>query len=301
MNFKLKALAAAVAIVAGIGSANAAISTAASKDGSLVMFAYSASSGYVTGMFDLGLTLDQVIPSANSINSAFTTGGAGAEIVWNFKSDTVTGSLGSSASYVGAQTGSWSSEYATFISGLNGASDIRYGVIAASKESAADIRALSTTSENAKVALQGKSNAAAFSTVYDNFVAPHNLVGTNDDSLNGASSSVETAANAAKANNAFGAGTNWLTKSSFNATANAGTAMSFFYIDTTNAGSLARTQQFANNLDASKIATFNFNAATGTLTYDVAAVAAAVPEPESYAMFLAGLGMLAAFARRRTK
>ena len=85
-------------------------------------------------------------------------------------------------------------------------------------------------------------------------------------------------------------------QSSFNATAATGTAMSFFYIDTTNgASTLARTKQFVNSDAPTEIATFNSNAAAGTLTYNVAAV----PEPESYAMFLAGLGMLAAVARRR--
>lgn len=290
MKFSLKAIAAAVALAAAATGANAAMSTAATaKDGSLVMFAYSASSGYVTGMFDLGLSIDQVIPSAGNINSAFLTGGAGAEIVWNFTNDTVSGSYGSSAGYVGATSGAWSQQYADWTADLNGATDIRYAVIAASKESASDIRALSTTSEPNKVASQGKTNAASFATIFDAFIAPHNSIGTHVSNLDGGSSSLDSTSSKASANNGFGSGMNWLTKASFNATADAGTAMSFFYIDTNQAGTVARNIQFGD-------VTFNFDAAAGTLTYDVAA---AVPEPESYAMFLAGLGMLGAVARRR--
>lgn len=286
MKFSLKTIAAAVALATVAAGANATMSTAGTaKDGSLVMFAYSASSGYVTGMFDLGLTIDQVIPAAGSINSAFTTGGAGAEIVWNLKSNTVTGSLGSTLGI----TGNWGTQYNDWMADLNGATDIRYAVFAASKESATDVRALSTTNELSKVATQGKSNLAAFSTVFDNFIAPHNLIGSNATDANGGSSSLDSVSSKAAANNSFGAGMNWLTKASFNATADAGTALSFFYFDTNQVGTVARNIQFADT-------TFNFNAANGTLSYDVAA---AVPEPESYAMFLAGLGLLGAVARRR--
>ena len=299
MKFSLKTLAAAVALATVAAGANATMSNASTaKDGSLVMFAYSVSSGGITGMFDLGLTIDQVIPSANVINSAFTKDiGNTNEIVWNFNTNTVGGSYGSSAAYVGAKTGSWSSQYADWMADMGGATDIRYAVIAASKESAADIRALSTTSAAASVvAQQNKTKASTFATTFDNFIAPHNNIGSHVGNLDGGSSSLDGSASALKAGVSFGAGMNWLTQSSFNATAATGTAMSFFYIDTTNgASTLARTKQFVNSDAPTEIATFNFNAAAGTLTYNVAAV----PEPESYAMFQAGLGMLAAVARRR--
>lgn len=291
MKFSLKTIAAAVALATAAAGANAAIDKSNAATGSdLVLFTYSANSGYVTGMFDLGLSFDSIVTSAGVINSAFTTNLAGPnEIVWDLKNNSVSGAYGASASYVGATTGNWSTGYNEFMASTTGATDIRWAVIGVSKKSGTDVRALSTSlSPLGTVDNTTKSNTLAFSNVFDGFASAHNLIDANATDTVGSSSGNTSAE---KASTSFGTSMNWATKASFNATAADKQSAGFFYLDTTSPTTTARAIQLKDST-AGYLASFTFDAQAGKLVY-------AVPEPESYAMFLAGLGLLGAIARRR--
>ena len=113
---------------------------------------------------------------------------------------------------------------------------------------------------------------------------------------NGASLSSDPGVNSnANHSNGFGNSDKFRDKATFVATAVAGTAQSFYYLDTNNgtSASTALVTQFGN---AAGNATFHYNDAAGTLTFNQVA---AIPEPETYALLLAGLGMLGFMGRRR--
>ena len=81
----------------------------------------------------------------------------------------------------------------------------------------------------------------------------------------------------------------------------AASVSNYFYID----GALAPTAQSGGQAFVMSLNTANFpvgnDLAANPATWQFSAVTQPVPEPESYAMLLAGLGLLTVAARRRTR
>ena len=283
MKLKLKLMAAAVALVAASGAAQAAIATSTSGNGSLVLFAYDTSA-HTTAMFDLGVEMDSFLPSAMS---------AGGSITWNLGTSSVAGT----GAYTGfSSTLNYGSTFADFAS----ASSVKWGVFALDSTGTAlgQDRVLSTSNTAlATIKTQTKANLTNFGpSQVDTFLAGHNLSVGQSSVANGASLSSDPGVNAAaNHSNGFGNSDKFRDKATFVATAFAGTAQSFYMLDT-NTGTLASTALVTQFGNAAGNATFLYNDTAGTLTFNQVA---AIPEPSEYALMLAGLGMLGFMARRR--
>lgn len=267
---KLKALAAAVTLVAA-GSAGAAMQNFASGNGSLAFIALDYTGSPISMVMDLGYTIDSFAPAA------------GTTIVWDFNANTL------SVNGV-AQAGdfAWSGAFADFGAAAQTA-ETTWGVIAGdSVQNGTTLRYLSTSNTAlATIQNQSKANLSQFGLV-DTLINNNNLLPTHTTNADGASTA--SSGNAYVGNGAsFGTAGKWQNKATFVALANEGVAQNFYMLDSNNG--ISSTKALVTPYDG----TFNYSA--GVLTYSVAPV----PEPESYAMLLAGLGMIGAVVRRRTR
>lgn len=301
---KIKTIAAAVALVAATG-ANAALDIGANS--SLAFTAFSNGTADSTILIDLGFSFDQVVSAPNALNSAGWTQG-GTKIVWDFNANTITRSYWANpgtagATYVAdeaydAGTNGWSATFADWNSTFGGNGDIKFAVMAAAKKSISDIRVVSTSKDPlSKVDDTLKGNSNAISATLDSFYAPHRNAATHTTVANGASNSDDIAGTAAHAKNGLGTSVNFNSKSAFVQAVDADKAANFFYFDNTSPTTYVRASQFATDtapFAPAFYATFSFDQAAGTLTYTVP-----VPEADTYAMLLAGLGMIGLMARRR--
>lgn len=278
MKLKMKLMAAAVALTAATG-ANAAFETLGSGDSSLAFFAVDNTGTNKSSTFiDLTYNFSSFLPVAAA---------AGQHIVWNFNTNSLTVNGN-------AQTaGTWSNAFSAFTSAgtLASGETVKWGVIGGDSVSAGnvgDYGYLSTsTSPLATVKGQSLNNLAAFSgadATFNNANVPANLNGDGSTALTGA------ATNFVGASTNFGTSLNWKTKSAFAVAANEGVGQDFYLVDNSLAGN-----PLAGKAGVTQFGTFSY--AAGVLTYDT--VAAPIPEPETYALLLAGLGMLGFMGRRR--
>ncbi len=276
MSFNLKAVSAAVVLVAS-GAANAALENFASGNSSVIFYAVDTSAPVASVGLDLDFNLNDFVPLA---------GTNGTKIVWDFNTNkrTVNGVVSNSSI-------DWNSNLQAFFAAGAVSSQTKWGVIAGDSltDGGADIISyLSTsTATAATVKNQTLANLSSFSAVGGLYDA------LNDGSGLVATSTTDTAYVAKSGN--MGSTQNWNSKATFSASANIGQSQSLVLLDgivaagTTNR---ATVTQFGN---AKGMATFTYDA--GVLTYAIAAV----PEPETYALMLAGLGLIGAAARRRAR
>jgi hypothetical protein len=292
MQMKLKLIALA-ALLAAAGGAHAAIANSSangnSSSGDMFMSLVSASNS-ASMAADLGLRLDQW-------QSVIAPAATGIKLVWNLNTSTFTDLSTVSTGLAGMmQTLNYGSVYSTFATApVTSATDFKFNVVAAdglpTSFPAAGTNRYLTTSPAASITA---SNGVVFNM--DIKVDPY-INASNADTTNSTQgSNVLTAGanmyDAGDAQNVYfmnGTGDNWGNTTSFQSTGVANGPLNFFLL--TNTSSTAAAAAAITKYSG----VWAFDASTANLSYTVAAV----PEADSYAMLLAGLGLMGAIIRRR--
>lgn len=274
---KLKLIALAALLAAAAGSAQAAIADATSGNGELVinLRSYTGSptggSDDYSALFDLGATMSSFVQNANV--AGFT------------QSFTLT-----DPNYGGV--------YDSFLSAVGAASAaIEFSVVALDNVGTALGNASYLTTSVLNTVSVGATALNNFQNLNPYLIA-NNTRGTHGTQANGASwaSSADIASSPSAYYGAIPAanGDNWVGQGP-DSTARLNIAQNFFYL----AGDGTRAA-FGVDIDGNgtiagtEFGKWTFDVATATLTF-----ANPVPEPETYAMLLAGLGLMAGVARRR--
>ena len=313
MKMKLNALIAAVAALASVG-AHAALTVATNPGNSSVMFVAVDAQGTngTTGgasnsiTIDLGYLMTDFLAQsgtqglgANLVNAAGSLSSVGTTVVWDFKNNTtLVNGVAQSANY------QWSAQMASFESAVSGIAGNSYtwGVIAADNFGGTTASAtnpvvnqnyLATGTPTFTGLTSGNVSTAA--SRVNNFILSSNGTGTQLPGVVGA--------NTATAGGAF---LDSQLKGNFGGQTTAG----WSYLTAVNSGA---GFNWANQSAASKVysiggtysntgvadtpASFYFDAVNDTLTYTIAAV----PEPGTYAMLMAGMVAVGFTIRRRAQ
>jgi PEP-CTERM motif len=268
---KFKTLAIAAALVASAG-ANAAIDTTASGNSNVLFVAVDVNSN-TSLVVDLGLSMSDFTNS----NTAWINGGS-----FNF-----------------AANADWTAAYNTFKNAQAGG-DFVWGVVASDSVNGGTIGGRGVLSTgNPTVAQMTTNTASRVANSVGNFglfVAGHFSRGNHAAVTNGASNAVSTDGDAWLPNR-MGVGNGFGGNLTFSSMLANGQTSAFQWIQATSATSTV-TKQFGlittTNTEAAAPLTFTFDIATDTLV-----MAAPIPEPQTYALMLAGLGAVGFLARRR--
>jgi hypothetical protein len=288
---KLKALVAAVAMAAGVAHATmpAQIDT---TQGSALTFSLWNSTNGVSSLFDLGLSSTQ-FSYANVGGVACTVDCVvDKQITWNFGTGSVlsTGAADLS-SLVSGVSGSWADTWTAYKPNVAGSV---YDVFAADRDGATAVtQHILTSVASGTVSGNNTSLLSANGSNIGLYLANNGAQGNHASVANGADM-VDSSSNAYQGMTGNFL-TNWNGKlTNFVAAGSTSALLDFYSIDGV-AGS--STAQFAKQNFNGK---FALDEAAGTLTWTTYAVAA-VPEPSTYAMLFAGLGLMGFMARRRAK
>ena len=272
MKFQLKALVAALALVAAV-PASAAIDNAVTAGNSSLVLTVWDSVANISASFDLGKNYSDfsIAPTASFANSGVNT--AGTAFSWDITTGDYAAAWTSFASIADEANASWA---VTAVDNLG---------------AGAGARGFITTYTGASLANLGSTALIGAVAAYDIFLnnqAFTNGIQNHTTTLNGASTAVPGSAayfaQAYTSNRINGVGP--ITGGKINT--------SLGVIQT-----ITQTAQVVNNniySNANGISTFTLTS-NGQLAY--AAAVAAVPEPETYAMLLAGLGFMGFVARRK--
>ena len=307
MNFKLKALAAA-AIMAVSAPSFAAMQGATSGNGELIVnFVTTAGVSKVAGgddwsaAFDLGVTMNDAL-SWNGV--------AGFTRTWNLDSGAmsgtgIVGSVSNSANYGTV----WSTLTSNAAAVGTTAANFEFNVIALDNTDKTTVIGGSrylTTATSVFPSLT-MANLKGFDYM-DSYVIANNALGTHGSVANGAD--LATTANAM---NSFfrltgglggAAGDTWAAKTTADTTKDLATAQNFWFL--TENGTASVKTVFGVDLNANssigagEYGLWTVSAADHTITYTNPGVAAPVPEASTWAMLVAGLGMISMMIRRRT-
>jgi hypothetical protein len=290
MKFTLKLIAIA-ALAASSATSFAAIQDATTGNGELVanFRLYSADSDNnnggndISALFDLGVSMDSFLSVANV---------AGYTRTWDL----------TASNYGNA----WS-VLTNFDSARNAA--IEYNVIALDNNSAdaGGNRYLTTASVTTSVFPSlVNQNLIGFQDM-NQLLAANQSRGTHGTQADGASTATSSDASNTYFGkvNGSGDGDSWLGLTSADTTKTLNLEQRFFLLSNSSTSTTAQTTKtpFAVDVDgtgtfqAGEFGKWSVNAAQGTITFT--AVTAPVPEAETYAMLLAGLGLMGAIVRRR--
>ncbi|MEO9061399.1 MAG: PEP-CTERM sorting domain-containing protein [Nitrosospira sp.] len=292
MNFKFNALAAAV-IMAASAPALAAVEGGPTGNGELVLNARyyggtSATTGGddISGMFDLGIKMNDFI----ALN-----GQAGVNKSWDLTQ--------------GAYGAAWN-QLTSFVTSHGGTLDeIKFNVIALNSAQISVAGGVSylTTANVDQYPVIGNANVKQFVGMQQ-YIDANNTRGTNATDANGASTALPSDPTNSffGAINGFGQGDTWLQKAGLDTTQSLGTSQNLWFLTTSSTSTLAKgiTTPFGVDLNhdgsiaGNEFSKFALNT-TGMATFN-SPVLSPVPEADTWAMLLAGLGMLGAMVRRRT-
>ena len=301
MKFKLLAVA---ALMAAAAPSFAAIDGATSGNGSLMVNFITSTGAATSGgddmsaVFDLGVNMNTVLG---------WNGVAGFTRTWNLSTGFVTGTGIAGNQAIGAYGSSWN-DLLSF-AGPSKVATIEFNVIALDNTNKADnaggSRYLTTAGTVSSFPSLTNTNLNGFDGM-DAYVTANNGRGTHNTAANGASTAQPTDA----ANSYFKAvggatqGDTWLAKTTVDTTKAVTTAQNFYFLTTTAPGGNAQSDKTAFGYDLNnngsigtgEFAQWTVNAAAGTISFT-----SPVPEAETYAMLLAGLGLMGAVIRRRNR
>lgn len=306
MQLQRKPLAILAAALLAAGGANAAITLPSTGNSSLLLVAVDQSSP-IQLTVNLGYLISDVIPLTAS-GQGFAA--AGTNIVWDFKTNTRTvNGVASTAGF------SWSNEFANFAGTANTGS-VKWAVLGADSSSVGasaniipgrNFVGTGNLSAEQMLTITSAGNVSAGASAFNSFVTSSNQLGTHGTATYGANT---TSGGGSYLFNPGGLGATYNAGNSWDYLVDNGVSSTFQYAQSSQANpyvfqvgsdlngsqsSITERAAFSDIL-SSNPGHFTFDANAGTLTW---AVAAPVPEPEAYAMLIAGLAAVAAFARRR--
>jgi len=287
---KLQHIAATVALVVA-GSANAAIATGG--NGSLVLIAYdkspAGSFNNVAGVFDLGVTMDDLIGAASTAtaSTAGSLAGQGKNLQWDLVNNTL--KIDGSVSTAYGATNAWTAAWNTLVGNVD-ANNFSYVVTAFDTVGfGAAVRTI-VTGSNA-TANFNSTQAVNLGNIAggraNDIFTPIANKGTNATAANGAYTFTTADGAATRANGYAMAGDGF---------GNEWRSNNVLQGETLVANTTGLWMVNANTTPAKyKIGDVALNAQTGVLTLTTAPI----PEPTTYALMVAGLVVVGAAARRR--
>lgn len=284
MKLKLIALAAMLAA----GSAHAKVGDSndyAPNGGDLFASVWSVSQN-ASYTVDLGLTMDQFL--AGNVNAD------GVKLVWDFRNNSFTDMSAVASGISLTQTLNYGGIYNLFATpGVAGAADLKFDVKAMDgtptfAPGAGTNRYLSTSFANSISATNGQVFNMDNWDVAINASNIDTTDSTHGSDLNVAGANMFNSGDSVNVNVPVH-GDQWKGAVSFNSTGSVNDTLNFYFL--TNSNSTAAQQAIVTKFAGQ----FSFN--DGVLTY----ATAPVPEAETYAMMLAGLGLVGFMAARRRK
>jgi hypothetical protein len=301
MKFQLNTLVAAAALALAAGGAQAAIGNSNQNFGnsSALFVAMDGATGTPANslVVDLGVSMADFVEITTGVS---TTAGAlsafGTSASWNFGTNTRTVN---GAAVAGDYA--WSGAVSSFFA--NAQNGVRWGVIGADNVSGAisptntlTNRNLLATGSPTQANINNLTNAAAVSnatTAFQNFVAAQGVTGTHSSNAEGAS----TASTGAAFLNTTMFG-NFNNQLPWNYLSAVDTTSSLFLVNQLSNPVVYQLGKMdsKDTLLTADMATFHYDSANSVLSF-----AAPVPEPETYAMLLAGLAMIGSLVRRRNR
>ena len=287
MKLKLIALAVMLAATSTAQARIADSNETGRTSGDMFVNVWSVSQNASTTV-DLGLSLDQWI--AGNMNAD------GIKLVWNLNAGTFTDMSAVASGVALTQTINYGNVWSTFAQpSVTGAADLKFDVKAmdgtpTGLAGAGTNRYLSTSSANTISATNGQVFAM---DNWDNLANASNNDTTNSThgtDLNVAGANMFDLGDATNVNVKAG-GEQWQGAVSFNSASAAANAANFYFLANTssNTAPQATVSKYTGK--------WSFNATTAELSY----ATAPVPEAETYAMMLAGLGLVGFMAARRNR
>ena len=238
---------------------------------------------------DLGLSLDQW--AAGNMNAN------GIKLVWNLNAGTFTDMSAVASGITMTQTINYGNVWSLFAQpAVTGAADLKFDVKAmdgtpTSFPGAGANRYLSTSSAASITATNGQVFAMDNWDVVVNGANNDSTNSTHGSDFNVAGANMFDPGDSTIGNVYINGGEQWKGAVSFNSASAAANAANFYFLSNTSSTA-------ARQADVSKyIGKFSLDVANATLTY----ATAPVPEAETYAMMLAGLGLVGLIAARRNR